>query len=413
MYLAHVASRAPVQVGRYLLFKTLKKGGMARVFLGVDPSGDPRRLFAVKTLLPELVKDRTYREMFATEGKVGVRLRHPQIVHTAETGVDNGTAFIAMELILGHDLSTLIRRLRRSGELMPLPLAVGLARDVCAGLMYAHELLDEHGQALNIVNRDVSPGNIMVSFDGQVKLIDFGIAQTTIDVKNQIGSIKGKLSYMSPEQVRGLPVDARSDVFSVGTVLYEMLTGVHVFHDEGDFATMERVRRAEFPPAATHNPAVDAELDDILNRAMARELSARFATSRDLRRALKGYLSTRALTPTPDDEKAYLRTVFGGEIDQIVRDIDDARVQALAGDVAGDNPLPAPEPAPPATPSQPPATAAQRSRPPAAMPPEPGLTTAELTPLPPTHRLRSVLLLWGGAVVAGLLLSALTVWIME
>ena len=395
-----VPQRAPVHVGRFLLFKTLKKGGMARVFLAVDPA-DPLRLLAVKTLLPELVKDRVYREMFTTEGKVGLRLQHPYIVRTVEAGADQGTAFIAMDLIVGHDLSALIRRLRRQGEVMPLPLAVGLARDVAAGLCYAHELLDEHGQPLNIVNRDVSPGNIMIGFDGLVKLIDFGIAQTTIDVKNQIGTIKGKLSYMSPEQVRGLPVDGRSDVFSLGTVLYEMLTGVHVFHDEGDFATMERVRRAECPPPSAHNPAVDAELDDILQRAMARELSMRFPTSRELWRALKEYLVGRALTPTQADVAAYLRTVFGAEVDQVTREIEVARETALHGERAP------PELARPA----PEASAA-------ALDPAPGVRA-----LPPgadprpkaveSERSWAVYGLWAAAIVLGFVLAGVAIWKLE
>lgn len=398
--------RAPVQVGRFVLFKTLKKGGMARVFLAVDPA-EPQRLLAVKTLLPELVKDRAYREMFATEGKVGLRLQHPSIVRTVEAMADQGTAFIAMELILGHDLSTLIRRLRRQGDVMPLALAVGLARDVAAGLCHAHELLDEHGQPLNIVNRDVSPGNIMIGFDGAVKLIDFGIAQTTIDVKNQIGTIKGKLSYMSPEQVRGLPVDARSDVFSLGTVLYEMLTGVHVFHDEGDFATMERVRRAECPPASAHNPAVDAELDDILQRAMARELSMRFSTSRDLWRALKEYLAGRGLTPTQADVAAYLRTVFGAEVDQLVRDVHQARDEALRGDASAPPAPAAPEvaPAAPAAPMS--GDRAARNA------PTEGAESPEETTGAHLHRPLHVYGLWAAAITLGFVLAGVTIWFLE
>lgn len=398
------AARAPVSIGRFRLFKTLKKGGMARVYVGVDAER-PIQLLAVKTLLPELAKERLYREMFATEGKVGQRLDHPNIVRTVEAGVDQGTAYIAMELILGHDLSTLIRRLRRQGEVMPLPLAVGLARDVAAGLCHAHELTDEHGQPLDIVNRDVSPGNIMLGFDGVVKLIDFGIAQTTIDVKNQIGTIKGKLSYMSPEQVRGLPVDARSDVFSLGTVLYEMLTGVHVFHDEGDFATMERVRRAECAPASSHNPAVDAELDDILRRAMARDLPQRFHTSRELWRALKTYLAERGLSATPDDVAAYLRTVFGAEIDTLRRDVCDARDRALCGE------LDAPTSGAPALAGGRPDGVALPAPGDALVPPAPAEASVAKAADPRTRR--AVYLLWAAAIAVGFALAFATTWLQE
>jgi serine/threonine protein kinase len=326
-------SAAPpfVEFGRFRLFKSLKKGGMARVHLALDPdeaAAGVDRLYAVKTLLPEFVNERAYREMFATEGKVGRRLEHPHIVRTWEAGVQDGNPYIAMELIFGQDVSTILRRLRRTTEVMPLPLAVGIARDVCAGLAHAHGVHDEHGQPLEIVNRDVSPGNVMVSWSGEVKLIDFGIAQTTFDVRTQIGTIKGKLSYMSPEQVRGLPVDARSDVFAVGTMLYELATGVQVFHDEGDFATMERVRRAEFEPPSAHNPQVDPELDAIITRALSREVGAR-PSSRELHRMLGGWLTARGLTVGASEVSGFVHALFGAEFATVNAEVERSRREAL------------------------------------------------------------------------------------
>jgi serine/threonine protein kinase len=363
---------APVRVGRFLLFKSLKKGGMARVFLGLDPAA-PERLVAVKTLLPKLAQDRLYREMFATEGKVGVRLVHPHIVRTLEHGADGGTAFIAMDFICGYDLAAVLRRLRKQGRPMPLPLALGVARDVCDALSYAHELTDELGQPLDIVNRDVSPGNIMVAFDGQVQLIDFGIAQTTMDVRSQIGSIKGKISYMSPEQVRGLPVDQRSDVFAVATVLYEMLTGVHVFHAEGDFATMEKVRRAEAPPPSSHNPAIDAELDAIVARAMSREMADRHPRARDLLADLRGYMARHGMEVTAPDVARFMSSLFGSQITELTEEIEKSRVDALRFDgrdttpgapveppMLGTNPDEPPKPPPPPVAPPPVAEAAPR-----------------------------------------------------
>ncbi len=326
-------SSAPVPVGRFLLFKSLKKGGMARVFLGVDRDA-PDSLVAVKTLLPKLTRQRLYTEMFATEGKVGTRLAHPNIVGTLDYGKADGNAYIALDYIFGFDLSTVLRKLRKQGATMPLALAVGLARDVAAALAYAHELTDEYARPLNIVNRDVSPGNIMIGFDGVVKLIDFGIAQTTIDVKSQIGSIKGKISYMAPEQVRGLPVDSRADVFSLGTVFYEMLTGVQVFHDEGDFATMERVRRAEAPPASTHNAAVDASLDATLAKAMARESGDRYQLAREIREDLDAWLRAHEHVVRPQDTAEFMRGLFGAQIDEMRTDIERARDAALGAEPA-------------------------------------------------------------------------------
>ncbi len=333
-----MAARNQARLGRYVLFKSLKKGGMARVFLAIDPER-PEALLAIKTLLPELRKQRTYREMFDAEGKVAVRLRHPHIVRTVEHGTERGGPFIAMDFIFGFDVSTALRQLRKEGRHMPAPLAAALARDVASALHYAHGLVDEFDRPLEIVNRDVSPGNIMIGFDGHIRLIDFGIAQTTIDVKSQIGSIKGKISYMAPEQVRGLPVDHRVDIFGLGTVLYEMLTGVQPFHDEGDFATMERVRRAEFEPASAINPAVDAELDAILSRAMARDAEDRYPYAGDMQADLEAWLAARGEDVQPEAFAELMRGLFAQRIDDMTADIDKARRQALGGEVRASTPV--------------------------------------------------------------------------
>lgn len=317
-------------LGPYLLFKNLKKGGMARVSLGFEPE-QPARLLAVKTLLPKLARKTLYREMFESEGKVGLQLTHPHIVRTVRHGEFDGTAFIAMDFIFGLDLSGVLRHLRQTGAVLPIRLAVGLARDVAEALAHAHSLCDDSGRSLDIVNRDVSPGNVMIGFDGVVKLIDFGIAQTTIDVKSQIGSIKGKISYMAPEQVRGLPVDHRVDIFSLGTVLYEALTGVHVFQGDGDFATMENARRAEAPPPSTHVHDIDPVLDGIVERAMAREARDRYQSAQALLDDLDGWLDHRGGRVGPQLWSDFLAAHFGPRITKMRADIDAAQSVALEG----------------------------------------------------------------------------------
>lgn len=330
-----MSATPPITFGRYQLFKLIKKGGMARVFLAFDPA-KPDEVVAVKTLLPELAGKRSYREMFESEAEVGLRLRHPGIARTLEHGEDRKTPWIAMEYVFGLDLSTVIKRLRQKGRTLPVAMGVALALEVARALAAAHTLTDEFGQPLNIVNRDVSPGNIMLAFNGQVKLIDFGIAQTTIDLKSQIGAIKGKISYMAPEQVRGLPVDHRVDIFSLGTVLYELLTGVQVFRDEGDFATMEKVRRAEAPPPSTHVPAVDPLLDGILARALAREAMDRYDTADAMAAALRTWLERHGPVDRVQERAALLASLFAEERAQMEADIAAGRAAALGPEDVGE-----------------------------------------------------------------------------
>lgn len=333
-----MTAHAPYRLGPYLLVKSLKKGGMARVFVGVHPDR-PERWLAVKTLLPELARQRLYREMFTAEGAVGRHLLHPNVVRTVDTGEDRGTPYLVMEYVFGLDLSTLLRKLREDNDRLPAPVAVSIAHALAGGLAHAHALCDAAGAPLNIVNRDISPGNIMLGADGSVKLIDFGIAQTTIDVKSQIGSIKGKISYMAPEQVRGLPVDPRCDLFSLGTVLYEMLTGIHVFHAEGDFATMEKVRRAEAPPPSSHVPEIDAELDGIVMSAMCRDLANRTPDAATLHAALGAWLDRHGGPCAPEALAHEVSRRFGRRLAALDEDLKSARDVALQAHAAPRSPL--------------------------------------------------------------------------
>ena len=178
-------------------------------------------------LKDQLASHQQYIDMFVREGKLSVQLKpHPVIVKTYEIGRVRGTYFICMEYISGIDLSLLLRRCRGGrSRRMPIPHAVYVVSRVCEGLHYAHELSDNDGRSLNLVNRDVSPSNVRISFDGKVKVLDFGIAKAASTLSSEIGVLKGKISYMSPEQVRGLPLDRRSDVFSTAILLHEMLNG--------------------------------------------------------------------------------------------------------------------------------------------------------------------------------------------
>jgi serine/threonine protein kinase len=237
--------------------------------------------------------------MFVREGKLAVQLNHPVVVKTYEIGRVKGTYFICMEYISGVDLSLVLRRCRGGrSRRMPIPHAVFIASRVCEGLHYAHELVDGDGRSLNLVNRDVSPSNVRIAFDGKVKVLDFGIAKAASTLSSEIGVLKGKISYMSPEQVRGLPLDRRSDVFSTAILLHEMLTGEKLFRADSEFQLMDLVRRADVKAPSVANPRVPKELDTILLRGLAKAPEQRYPTAEAMARDLREVLARYQFNPT-------------------------------------------------------------------------------------------------------------------
>lgn len=278
-----------VDFGKYELLGRIGKGGMADVFLG-RPKGQ-QRLVAIKCMKKNLASQKHFVDMFIREGKLAVMLNHDALVKTYEIGKIRGTYFICMEYISGVDLSLIIRRCRGGRERrIPVPIALHIAIRMCEGLHYAHELKDGDGVALNLVNRDVSPSNIRISFDGDVKVFDFGIAKSTTGLTGEIGVLKGKISHMSPEQVRGLPIDRRTDIFSTGIVLHEMLTGEKLFRGDSEFQTMDMVRKAEVMPPSAGNPRVPKELDEIVIRALQKSPNDRFQTAEEMAVQLRAVL---------------------------------------------------------------------------------------------------------------------------
>ena len=276
----------PVSFGHYALVGMIARGGMAEVYRArpaVFREGHARELIAIKCMRPQLAKETRFVDMFIREGKIAVLLNHPSIVRTFEVGRVARRYFIAMEYIGGKDLIHVLRRCQDVARRIPIPHACYIAQKMCEGLEFAHGWTDADGRPLAIINRDVSPSNVRVSFEGQPKLLDFGIAQALVKFTSEIGVLKGKFSYMSPEQVRGMPLDLRTDIFSTGIVLYEMLTTEKLFRGDTDFALMEKVRRADIDPPSKQNPRVPPELDAIVMRALARDPSERYSRRRNLR----------------------------------------------------------------------------------------------------------------------------------
>ena len=302
--MGHVAPRnegrgAQDLAGKYRLIAELGQGGMATVYLAValGQSGF-RKLAVVKLLRPEIAVDDEFVQMFLDEAKLCARLSHPNIVHTYDVGVDEVGHLMAMEYLDGVSLHAAVAKLSRKGGPFNFPMQCRVLLDVVEGLRYAHELKDYDGRSLEIVHRDVTPHNIFVTYDGQVKLLDFGIAKAaTSSVRTATGVIKGKLTYMAPEQARGEPVDPRADLYAVGVMLWEAVTGRRRWptglSQPALFTRLASGEPPENPNAA--GQGYPPEIDGIILKALAPKPDDRFQTAGELREALEGVL--RKLEP--------------------------------------------------------------------------------------------------------------------
>ena len=276
--------RQPTKFGKYLLLERIAVGGMAEVFVakafGVEGF---ERLLAIKKILPTMGEDAEFISMFVDEARIAVQLSHANIVQVLELGKHDENLYIAMEYISGRDLRQVIERFRKRQQPMPIPQAALIVAEVCEALDYAHRKRDASGRPLGIVHRDVSPQNVLVSFDGDIKLIDFGIAKAESRLqKTQAGILKGKFSYMSPEQVKGLPIDGRSDIFAAGILLWELVCGEKLFTGESDFAILEKVRTGVVPAPRSVTRTCPEGLEKVILKALANDPAQRYQTASEL-----------------------------------------------------------------------------------------------------------------------------------
>jgi eukaryotic-like serine/threonine-protein kinase len=283
-----------VQLGRYRLVERLGAGGMAVVYKAIveGPKGFSRP-FVIKRILPTFSRDESFVNMLLTEARLSAMLRHPGIVQVVELGEADGEFFLAMEYVEGHDLQTIMKRASQQKRAFSPAAAVYVLSVLLDALGYAHSLLDEEGRALEIVHRDVSPSNVMVTHDGAIKLLDFGIAKAASHVREErtrTGTLKGKLSYLSPEQAEGLKVDKRADIFALGIVFHELLTMKRLFRGEDDFQTLRLVREARVEPPSVLSPDVSPELDRVVLGMLTRDPNERFQTCEEALEALRPVL---------------------------------------------------------------------------------------------------------------------------
>ena len=282
----------PRKLGKYRLASKLASGGMATVWLASQAGpGGFEKVVALKRIHPHLASERDFVEMFLDEARIASKISHANVCGVHEFGEAGGTYYITMEYLVGEPLSRIARVLRkdRAASSNPrLPAMVArIVADACEGLHAAHELRDNHGELLQVVHRDVSPANLFLTFDGCVKVVDFGIASATNRVhQTTTGQVKGKFAYMSPEQAKGKRVDRRADVWALGVVLYELLTQQRLFQRDNPVATLSALLGDPIAAPSTVRPDIPPELDAIVVRALSRELDQRYATARELGRDL-------------------------------------------------------------------------------------------------------------------------------
>ena len=308
---------------RYRITERVAAGGMAEVFRGVAESMRGfKKNIAIKRILPSLTKNKKFVAMFLDEARLSLALQHANIVQVFDIGHTEDTYFIVMEYVDGADLKSLLEWRRRINRRVPIAHSLYMALEICKGLAYAHDLHNpETGGLMGIVHRDISPPNVLISKQGEVKVVDFGLAKATSQVEiTDPGVVKGKMSYLSPEAARGEEVDHRADIFAVGILLYELLTGKRLFYGETDYQTVELVRNAKIPPIKPQNPQVEPELEDIVRKALAKRKEDRYQNANDIQDALAQYAYSRGLK------------VIARDIAELVRQcLEDRRMQSGEG----------------------------------------------------------------------------------
>jgi len=305
--------------GRYFLLDQIAQGGMAEIYRARLASEDgASRLLVIKRIQAGYGDNRDFLQMFKSEIKVTMGLSHPNIAQLYDFGEENRQPFIAMEYIDGRNLRQFNSRVVELQQLIPIELAVHLIEEVASGLHYAHQFKDKlTGQPLQIVHRDISPQNILVSYEGNVKIIDFGIAKASTNVEaTRVNVIKGKPSYLSPEQITGEQLDGRSDIFSLGAVLWEALTGKKLFAGDNDRAILMLIESSQsyVQSPSTLNRAVPPELDRIVMKALAKNRDQRFQTADEFQRALHKFLYSYKADFNPSDLGDYLKKFFTKEV---------------------------------------------------------------------------------------------------
>ena len=310
--------KASIRFGKYTLIDRIAVGGMAEIFLARQAGLEGfEKTIVIKRIRPHLSKQVSFVKMFLNEAKLAAQLNHPNIVQIYDLGKISDSYFIAMEYIFGRDMRRIIPKADALGIPFPMVYALKIASSVCEGLYYAHQKVDLYGNPLNIVHRDVTPENIFVSFDGTVKVLDFGIAKAANNIEQtRAGEIKGKLSYMSPEQCMGKQLDQRSDLFSLGVVLYEWLTGFKLFTGDSEVAILKSITEGKIYAPSYFKSDIPESVEAILMKALAKDRDQRYQTAWDMQYDLDQFLSQYEFTPSNIHLSNFLKQLFIDELEE-------------------------------------------------------------------------------------------------
>jgi serine/threonine protein kinase len=303
-------------LGRYRVVDEIGIGGMASVHLArMDGPGGFQKWVAIKRIHPHLIEDESFIQMFLDEARVAARISHPNVATVFELGKHEDTYWIAMEYLHGEPLREVMRRTEELGAPMPPEIACRVIADAAEGLNAAHELLGKNGEKLNLIHRDVTPHNLFVTYDGTTKVVDFGIAKFSSRMSStRAGTLKGKLAYMSPEQVQGEPIDRRTDIFALGVVLWELTTGQRLFRMDSDLDTLAKVQECNIPRPTTIVRGYPIDLEKIVMKALSKNRGERFKTAREFSRALQSLLMRRGLFIASDEVAGYVQSIFADRI---------------------------------------------------------------------------------------------------
>lgn len=319
------------QFGKYLLLEKLAAGGMAEVYLSKTAGAvGVNKFVAIKRILPQYSGNQEFIEMFKEEAKICVNLNHGNVVSIFDFGIEHESFFLVMEFVPGKNLRQIINELKKLNKSFTTEQIVFIVKEVAAGLDHAHRCVDSAtGRPLNITHRDMSPQNVMVSFEGEIKVIDFGIAKAETQLEaTKAGTLKGKFGYMSPEQAEGFPIDPRTDVFALGIVLWELLANDRLFTASNEAAILRKIRDCQIPPIRKINPAVPPELERIVNKALAKDKNLRYQTAANFHRDLNRFLNTQYPDFSPHDFSVFIKDCFSQHyIDQRNKLVEFAKIQ--------------------------------------------------------------------------------------